>query len=81
MANYFPDYLVTYIDKFGKKHIEIVEVKPLRQSIMEAAKSKKEKMDVMVNTAKWQAARIFAQQNGIGFRVITERDIFGGKMK
>lgn len=73
--------MVTYVDKFGKKHIEIVEVKPKRQAFMEAAKSKKEKADVMVNTAKWQAARIFAQQNGIGFRVLTEDQIFGGKSR
>ena len=79
IATYYPDYTVVYIDKNGKRHKEIVEVKPKRQAFMEAAKSKKEKLDVILNTAKWQAARAFAAQSGFTFRVITENDIFGGK--
>jgi hypothetical protein len=48
---------------------------------MEAAKSKKEKLDVILNTAKWQAARAIAEKNGYKFRVITENEIFGGGRK
>ena len=81
VSTYYPDYTVVYIDKFGKQHREIVEVKPLRQSFMEAAKSKKEKLDVILNTAKWQAARAIAERNGYKFRVITENEIFGGGRK
>jgi hypothetical protein len=79
ISTYYPDYTIVYIDKFGKKHKELVEVKPKRQAFMEAAKSKKEKLDVILNTAKWQAARAFAAQYGYKFRIITEDDIFGGK--
>lgn len=79
IQQYYPDYVVVYVDKFGKQHKEIVEVKPYRQSFMEAAKSKKEKAEVILNTAKWEAAHEFARRAGYTFRVITEKDIFGGK--
>lgn len=79
ISKYYPDYIVVYVDKFGKQHKEIVEVKPSRQAFMEAAKSKKEKLDVIVNTAKWNAARQFCKQYGYSFRILTERDLYPGK--
>jgi hypothetical protein len=79
ISKYYPDYVVIYVDKFGKKHKEIVEVKPAKQAFMEMAKTRKEKIDVMVNTAKWNAARAFASKYGYTFRILTEYDIFSGK--
>lgn len=79
IATYYPDYTVVYVDVNGKQHKEIVEVKPARQAIMEKAKSRKEKIDVVVNQAKWEAARNYAKNIGYSFRVLTEYQIFGGK--
>lgn len=79
VSKYYPDFLVVYVDKFGKQHTEIVEVKPFNQTLMEAARGKKQKLDVLLNHAKWAAARAFAKRSGISFRIITERDIFSGK--
>lgn len=79
IATYYPDYTVVYVDVTGKQHREIIEVKPARQAIMEKAKSKKEKLDVYVNQAKWEAARRYAKNIGYSFRILTEYQIFGGK--
>ena len=35
-----------------------------------------DKVSLVVNEAKWQAARAWCKKQGLGFRVITEREIF-----
>lgn len=76
-SSYVPDFLVMYVDKNGNKHAELIEIKPSSQATMEAAgKSARNKASVAVNTAKWMAAKAFCAQNGITFRVITEKDMF-----
>lgn len=79
VATYYPDYLIVYIDKNGKQHKEMIEVKPFKQTVMEAAKGKKDKEAVILNTAKWEAARAYCRNVGLKFRIITEKDIFAGK--
>jgi hypothetical protein len=73
---YFPDFLIYYIDKFGNKRAEMIEVKPAKEAIMERAKSKRDKAALIVNTAKWAAAIMFCKKNGMMFKVMTEDDIF-----
>ena len=34
---YVPDFFVVYVDKNGRKHAELIEVKPAAQSTMEKA--------------------------------------------
>ena len=66
-----------YEDKSGNRRAEIVEIKPSSQSTMEAAgNNNQNKLSVVVNTAKWQAAQIWCRRQQITFRVITEKDIF-----
>jgi hypothetical protein len=79
VANYYPDFLVIYQDKNGKQRKEIIEVKPANETIMEKAKTKKDKAAVALNMCKWQAAVTFAKNNGMTFRVLNESDIFGKK--
>lgn len=74
-TNYVPDLLVVYNDKNGRKHAEMIEIKPASQTLGEA-RSQKDKAAAIVNHAKWEAARAWCAQKGIGFRVITEREIF-----
>ena len=74
---YVPDFFVMYEDKNGNRRAEIVEVKPSSQATMEAAgKNNQNKLSVVVNTAKWQAAQIWCRRQQITFRIITEKDIF-----
>ena len=73
---YVPDFIVTYVDTKGNRITEIIEVKPAKETFLERAKSQKAKAAVALNTYKWEAARSFAMQRGIGFRVMVEENIF-----
>ena len=74
-TTYVPDFFIVYVDKNGKKHAEMIEVKPGSQ-IMGNAKSKYDKAQAVINETKWRYARQYCKQQGIGFRVITETDIY-----
>jgi hypothetical protein len=76
IANYIPDFLVLYQNKSGRQLAEIVEVKPKSQTAITEAKSKHDKLHVVVNTAKWRAAAAYCKQHGMTFRIVTEMDIF-----
>lgn len=73
---YVPDFVVTYVDAKGNQKAEIIEVKPAKETFLEQAKSQKAKAAVALNTFKWQAAQVFAQNHGMSFRVMTENNIF-----
>ena len=80
---YVPDFFIVYQDKNGRKHAEMVEVKPMSQTSMESAgKSQAKKKQVVINMAKWEAANAFAKQRKIRFRVVSEEQLFhNGKRK
>lgn len=73
---YVPDFLVQYVDRAGKQHIELVELKPMNQSIDEKARGIKNKVALAINKAKWSAANQWAKKHGMTFRVVTEKDLF-----
>lgn len=78
---YIPDFLVVYetIDK--KRIVEMVEVKPSKETGIKKVKGAKAQSVVATNQAKWASAIKYCEQNGIKFRVITENEIFGHKGK
>ena len=80
---YVPDFFIVYQDKNGKKHAEMIEVKPSDQMTMErAGKSLAKRKQVVLNMAKWEAATAYAKQRKIRFRVVSEDDLFHtGKRK
>jgi hypothetical protein len=73
---YVPDFLIKYSDAQGRTRVELVEVKPKKETFMEAAKSKRDKAYVLLNTAKWQAAAAWCAKHGVHFRILNEDDIF-----
>lgn len=79
-STYVPDLLIVYKDRKGKNHAEIVEIKPASQTLGEA-RTQAQKAAAVVNQAKWEAANAFAKSNGMGFRVITENQIFNNPKK
>ena len=78
---YVPDFLIIYIDKNGKRHGEVIEVKPSKETTMEAAKTQRDKAAVALNMFKWEAARKFCAAQGLRFRIVNEQDIFHGSKK
>ena len=80
---YVPDFFIVYQDKQGRKHAEMVEVKPMSQTNMrDAGRSIAKKKQVVINMAKWEAANAYAKQRKIRFRVLSEEQLFhNGKRK
>jgi len=80
---YMVDLFVEYKNTNGEIKKELIEVKPLAQTIPPISKRGKKKTTYLkevytyqVNIDKWQAASIFAKARGMTFRIVTEKDIF-----
>lgn len=74
---YVPDFFIVYKDKNGKKHAEVVEVKPASQTLRErVGKSLYNQEQYVKNMAKWEAAGAWCRQQGVKFRVVNEDEIF-----
>jgi hypothetical protein len=78
---YVPDFMIAYKDKNGHKHVELIEVKPSKETTMESARSTRDKLSVAINMAKFKAAQIWASAQGMTFRVVTEKDLFKNTKK
>jgi hypothetical protein len=74
---YVPDFFIQYMDKNNTMHVELIEVKPASQTILErVGKNKYNQAQYVKNQAKWAAATIWCKQQGIKFRVLNENDMF-----
>lgn len=73
---YWPDFLIQYIDGT----IEIVEVKPMKETVSNSTKTY-DKLMLIKNKSKWEAASKFAAKIGARFRVVTEAQLLGQKSK
>ena len=74
---YFPDFVVKTVnnDKY------MIEIKPSRQVTKPKPPKKKtksymrESFEYIKNQAKWQAAKSYCDDNGMKFKLITEKDL------
>ena len=73
---YVPDFFITYQDKNGRKRAELIEIKPNSQTRLTERTSKRDKLAIAINHAKWEAAAKWCRLKGVTFRVVTEDDIF-----
>lgn len=74
---YVPDFFIVYADKNGRRRVELIEVKPENQTLKEkTGRNMRNQAHWIINQAKWEAARAWAKQNKVQFRIITEKDIF-----
>lgn len=73
---YVPDFLIMFEDKHGKQKVELIEIKPKRETFMESAKTMQDKLALAINAAKWQAAQKWANRHGMVFRIVNEDSIF-----
>lgn len=79
---YFPDFIVEYERKDGVMVKEMVEVKPSRQVEGPNPNPKRrtegwvrEVMAYATNQAKWKAARRYCENQGMNFRIVTEKEL------
>jgi len=74
---YVPDFFIQYVDKNSKLNVELIEIKPASQSILErVGKNKYNQAQFVKNQAKWTAANAWCKQQGIKFRILNENDLF-----
>lgn len=74
---YVPDFLISYVDRNMKKHVELIEIKPANQMLKErVGKNPYNQAQFIKNQAKWASAQAWCKQQNIKFRVINEHDIF-----
>jgi len=78
---YYPDYFVKFLDSNNKVHIEIIEVKPIKQTkppkkTQNPNTALYEKLTYAVNMSKWSSATKWCSERGIVFRILTERELF-----
>ena len=74
---YFPDFVV----KTTKNQKYMIEIKPYRQCDKPKMPKKKtksymrESLEYIMNKAKWSAAKAYCDDNGLTFKLITEKDL------
>ena len=80
---YFPDFIICVIDAQNKKQTIMVEVKPYAQTQEPVKKNKINKRYINevftwgVNQEKWKQAKLYCEDRGWSFKVMTEKEIFG----
>lgn len=75
LHRYWPDFLVQYVDG----SVELLEIKPMKETVITSSQSTYDKLMVVKNAAKWQAADKFAKSIGGKFRVVTEQQLIGNR--
>jgi hypothetical protein len=74
---YFPDFIIK--TKKGKRYM--IEIKPLAQTKQPKPRLKKsrtfmmESLEYIRNVAKWQAADVYCKDNGLEFKIFTEKEL------
>ena len=74
---YFPDFVVKTVNN-DKYMIEIKpsrQVKKPKQPKRKTNSSMRESFEYIKNQAKWQAAKSYCDDNGMKFKLITEKDL------
>lgn len=74
---YIPDFFIQYLDKHSRVIVELIEIKPASQTLLErVGKNKYNQAQFVKNQAKWAAANAWCRQQGIKFRILNENDLF-----
>ena len=74
---YIPDFFIEYVDKQNRINVELIEVKPASQTILErVGKNKYNQAQFIKNQAKWAAANLWCKQQGIKLSILNENDLF-----
>lgn len=79
VCNYIPDFIIKYQDANGNLITEVIEIKPLKESVLKPKMSTYDKVALVINHAKWTACKSMCDAAGIKFRVITEAEMFRQK--
>lgn len=73
---YIPDFLITVISADKQTVTKLVEIKPIKEKLVEYARNEADLMIQAVNRAKWGAAQSWCMRRGIEFLVLDETGMF-----
>jgi len=76
LCQYYPDFIVKYKNAAGQILTIVIEIKPHSQTVASKKPTTYDKVQLVINDAKWRSAKAFCDSHGIKFRVITEFDQF-----
>jgi hypothetical protein len=76
VCNYIPDFIIKYKDAEGNIITEVIEIKPLKESVLKPKMSTYDKVALVINHAKWTACKAMCDSANIRFRVLTEQNLF-----
>lgn len=80
VCEYIPDFIIKYQNTRGEVITEVIEIKPAKQSgLARGNLSTYDKVQLVINNAKWTAAKAMCDNAGIKFRVLTDLDMFPKK--
>jgi len=79
---YFPDFVIKYVGADGTEQVQMIEVKPYKETIKPSHKPGKQRRRILNeeltwanNQAKWAAAEEYCSSKGWKFVKITEKEI------
>ena len=75
-CNYIPDFIITYKDKTGLLRTEVIEIKPKCHMVATKKSTTYDKVQMVINHAKWTAAKAFCDIHNIEFKVLNEEQLF-----
>jgi len=81
---YFVDFIIKTKNKKGFVETRLVEIKPKKQCSPPTRPKRKTKRYIEevknwgINSAKWKAAKEFAENKGWKFQILTEKELFTG---
>jgi hypothetical protein len=71
---YFPDFWIKFKDKYGNIRESIIEIKPIKDTIL--AKNKKNFETFIKNKNKFESAELYCKNRKIDFMILTEKELF-----
>lgn len=82
VCRYFPDFFMEVKEKTGKVVKYVIEVKPEKETAIPQKKRGKKASSLLYesatyiqNLSKWASAQKWCEQNGILFKVVTEKEL------
>jgi hypothetical protein len=76
VCNYIPDFIIKYKDRNGMIITEVIEIKPRSHFVASKKSTTYDKVQMIINHAKWTAAKAFCDQHNINFKVLSENELF-----
>lgn len=73
---YYPDFFVSFINNKSATRHELIELKPLKLTSPDYAKTKQDKLTAAVNQVKFMSCVEWCKKNDVFFRLMTEKQLY-----